>query len=152
MVTSADCIKKYGQPDPGNSCLTNWKVPEDIRKECKVLPKIMYNVNKDMVTSLAQAFRNLISAGKISEIKVYGGCFCIRAKKGNPTVFSLHSWAIAIDLNMKDNVYKLNREQLIAKGLMPFSEEFINCLRLAGFVAGADWKTPDFMHFELSKL
>jgi hypothetical protein len=48
---------------------------------------------------------------------------------------------------------KLEREQIIKKGLTPFSEEFLDCFRSSGFDCGADWKNrPDFMHMQLAKI
>ncbi len=151
MITSKQCKTKYGVPDIKNSCLTTWEVPEFILLATKVLPKKIYNVNNDIIQPIELAFKNLIERELIAELKTFDGFFYIREKKGNTTP-SLHSWAVAVDFNAKDNVYGLNVEQLKAKQLTPFSDEFLQCFRDAGFDAGGDWKKQDRMHFQLSKL
>jgi hypothetical protein len=149
MVTSQQALKKYGMPSQSNPNLVLWDVPAEL--EIGVIPKRIY-CNKDIVAPLTAAFKALISTGCVTELKTWDGCFNIRKKRGLSSM-SLHSWGLAIDVNSWSNPLGLNREQIIAKGLTPFSEEFLNCFRSSGFDCGADWKSrPDFMHFQLSKI
>lgn len=149
MVTSEQARAKYGEPSESNKWLTLWDVPSDL--EVGVIPKKIY-CNKDLVKPLEQAFRNLIQRNKISELKTWDGCFNIRKARGK-NFMSLHSWGLAIDCNAQSNPLGLTREQIKAKGLTPFSEEFLQCFRDAGFECGADWKgRPDFMHFQLKNI
>ena len=148
MVTSAQALKKYGDPTK-ESNMTLWDIPTEL--EVGVIPKRLY-CNKDMVAPLTQAFKNLIATGFVKELKTWDGCFNIRKKRGL-TSMSLHSWGIAIDVNSSHNPLGLTREQIKAKGLTPFSEGFLQCFRDAGFDCGADWKSrPDFMHMQLKKI
>jgi len=149
MVTSAQCLRKYGEPSASNKNLVLWDVPTEL--EIGVIPKRIY-CNKDLIKPLEAAFKALIATGCVNELKTWDGCFNIRKKRGLASM-SLHSWAIAIDMNAFSNPLGLTREQIIARGLTPFSEKFLDCFRKNGFVCGADWKRrPDFMHVELANI
>ena len=148
MVTSAQALKKYGDPTLEKSMIV-WDVPTEL--EIGVIPKKIY-CNKDMVNPLSLAFKYLIERNFIKELKTWDGCFNIRKKRGLNSA-SLHSWGIAIDINASDNPLGKTREELVAMGKKPFSEGFLQCFRDAGFTCGADWKNrPDFMHMELANI
>jgi hypothetical protein len=140
MITSAQCLKKYGQPDPSNKWMILWDVPTAL--EIGVIPKRIY-CNKDLVKPLEQAFKNLIERGCVGELKTWDGCFNIRKKRGK-TSLSLHSWGVCLDVNAFEN----------GLGVKPkLSEGFVKCFKDAGFDWGGDWKNPiDGMHFQLSKI
>jgi hypothetical protein len=139
MVTSAQALKKYGDPTK-ESGMTLWDVPKEL--EIGVLPKRLY-CNKDMILPLTKAFKNLISTGCVKELKTWDGCFNIRKKRGLASM-SLHSWGIAIDVNAAWN--GLNKEPQLSK-------EFVNCFTTAGFDWGGTWTgRVDGMHFQLSKI
>ena len=65
MVTSAQCVKKYGQPSPSNPHLTLWDVPTEL--EIGVIPKRIY-CNKDLVQPLSKAFKALIEDRKSTRL------------------------------------------------------------------------------------
>jgi len=138
MVTSAQALKKYGDPTK-ESNMTVWDVPGHL--EVGAIPKRLY-CNKDMVVPLSEAFNNLVSRGKASELKTFDGCFNIRKKRGLSSM-SLHSWGIAIDVNAAWN--QLNMTPTL-------SPEFVKCFTDAGFTWGGTWTRKDGMHFELSKI
>jgi len=138
MVTSQQCLKKYGDPTLEKN-MTVWDVPTEL--EVGVIPKKLY-CNKDLVGPLSQAFKNLIDTGKVKELKTWDGCFNIRKKRGL-TSMSLHSWGIAIDVNAAWN--GLNKEPQLSK-------EFVKCFTDAGFDWGGTWQRKDGMHFQLSKI
>lgn len=140
MVTSKNCLAKYGEPTPSNPNLILWDVPAEL--EIGVIPKKLY-CNKDLVGPLQQAFKNLIASGFVVDLKTWDGCFNIRKKKGNGSM-SLHSWAIAIDVNAAWNGW-MKKPTL--------SPEFVKCFKDAGFDWGGDWtKQPDGMHFQLAEI
>jgi len=148
MVTSAQALKKYGDPVKEASMVL-WDVPTEL--EIGVIPKRLY-CNRDMIGPLSKAFKNLIDRGFVNELKTFDGCFNIRKKRALNSM-SLHSWGIAIDMNASDNVLGKSRKELIALGRNPFSEGFLQCFRDASFDCGADWVSrPDFMHVQLSKI
>lgn len=137
LLTSADCLKKYGPPELEKSMVL-WDVPAEL--EIGVVPKRLY-CNKDMVAPLTAAFQNLIKTGFIKELKTFDGCFNIRKKRG-ATSPSLHSWGVAIDVNAGWNAF----------GAKPtLSAGFVKCFTDAGFTWGGTWSKPDGMHFQLSK-
>ena len=138
MVTSAQALKKYGDPS-AQKFMTLWDVPAEL--EIGVIPKRIY-CNGDMVAPLTQAFKNLIDRGFVSELKTWDGCFNIRKKRGLSSM-SLHSWGIAIDVNAFEN--GLGKEPKLSAG-------FVKCFTDAGFDWGGVWKRKDGMHFQLSKI
>jgi hypothetical protein len=139
MVTPAQCVKKYGQPAADNKNLVLFDVPKDL--EIGAIPKRIY-CNKDMVEPLTRAFKNLIEREFVGELKTWDGCFNIRKMRGLNSM-SLHSWAIAVDLNAFEN----------GLGVTPkLSAGFVKCFTDAGFEWGGTWTRKDGMHFQLAKI
>ena len=138
MVTSAQCLKKYGDPTLERNMIL-WDVPAEL--EIGVIPKKLY-CNKDLVAPLTQAFKNLIATGFVKELKTWDGCFNIRKKRGL-TSMSLHSWGIAIDVNAAWN--GLGKTPVLSAG-------FVKCFTDAGFDWGGTWTRKDGMHFQLAKI
>jgi hypothetical protein len=138
MVTSQQALKKYGEPEL-ESHMILWDVPTSL--EIGIIPKRIY-CNKDMVTPLSVAFKNLIDRDLIKELKTWDGCFNIRKKRGLSSP-SLHSWGIAIDVNAAWN--QLNMKPTLSEG-------FVKCFTDAGFTWGGTWRRFDGMHFELAKI
>jgi hypothetical protein len=139
MVTSQQALKKYGQPSPSNPNLILWDVPTEL--EIGLIPKRIY-CNKDMVKPLSMAFQKLIDTGCVKELKTWDGCFNIRKMRGL-TSMSLHSWAIAVDVNAFEN--GLNQVPKLSK-------EFVECFTTSGFDWGGTWKRKDGMHFQLANI
>ena len=139
MVTSTQCLAKYGQPSASNKNMILWDVPPHL--EIGVIPKRIY-CNKDLVEPLTKAFENLIATGHVKELKTWDGCFNIRTKRGL-TSMSLHSWGIAVDVNAFEN--GLNQTPKLSPG-------FVKCFTDAGFDWGGTWKRKDGMHFQLAKI
>jgi hypothetical protein len=139
MVTSAQALKKYGEPSPSNKFLTLWDVPTEL--EIGVIPKRIY-CNKDLVEPLKKAFQSLIATGCVNELKTWDGCFNIRKKRGLSSM-SLHSWGIAIDVNAFEN----------GLGQTPkLSPQFVKCFTDNGFDWGGTWTRKDGMHFQLKAI
>lgn len=138
MITSKQCLAKYG-PAEKESALVLWVVPEYL--ELAVLPRRIY-CNRDLVHPLSQALLNVINHGLVDQLKTWDGCFNIRKKRGAVSS-SLHSWAVAIDINAAWNGF----------GKTPtMSPEFVKCFTDAGFDWGGTWSKPDGMHFQLKEL
>ena len=143
MVTSNDCIKKYGTPDihMERKHLELWDIPAEINKAIPELPNRLY-CNKALKAPFLLAFQNLIKQDLACQIMTWDGCFNIRKKKGGST-YSLHSWAIAIDINAAWNGFGATPQ-------MP--AEVVKCFTDAGFDWGGTWSKKDGMHFQLSKI
>jgi hypothetical protein len=139
MVTSAQCVKKYGNPSPSNPHLVLWDVPAEL--EIGVIPKRIY-CNKDLVQPLGRAFKALIDTGKVNELKTWDGCFNIRKKRGLSSM-SLHSWGIAIDVNAFENGLNVTPK---------LSQQFVKCFTDNGFDWGGTWQRKDGMHFQLRNI
>ena len=154
MVTSAQCLKKYGDPnllETQNKHFEIWFVPNDIREAFKHVrfsavgtigfPKKIF-INKDFKPILEKALRNVIERDLADELKTWDGCFIIRQKRGL-TSLSLHSWALAVDVNASEN--QLNQTPKL-------SAEFVACFTDAGCDWGGVWQRIDAMHMQISKI
>lgn len=142
MVTSAECLKKWGDPTVTTNELkymTLWDVPSHL--EVGVIPKRLY-CNKILIGPLMQAFSNIIDRGLVDELKTWDGCFNVRKKRGLKSL-SLHSWGIAIDINAAWN--GLGKEPTM-------STRLVKCFTDAGFEWGGTWSRKDGMHFQLRSI
>ena len=107
-----------------------------------VLPIKRIYINKDAIEPLNAALNEIKEKNLTDLIKSYDGCFNIRKKRGGIT-YSLHSWAIAIDINARENSY----------GRVPrMPMELVECFTNNGWEWGGYWKKPDGMHFQLKHL
>lgn len=144
MVTSVQCLRKYGEagnPKTEGRYMSIWNIPEDIRRAMPALPSRIY-CNNDLKAPLEKALRNVIVAGCAAELKTWDGCYQVRKKRGARSA-SLHSWGIAIDLNAAWNGF----------GKKPtLSSVFVDCFIRAGFDWGGRWSKPDGMHFQLASI
>jgi len=154
MITSAQCLKKYGDPnllETQQKHFEIWRVPNYIQDAFKHVrfsavgtigfPKKIF-VNKDFKPVLETALENLIYRGLTDELKTWDGCFIIRQKRGLSSL-SLHSWALAVDVNAFEN--QLNQTPKL-------SAEFVKCFTDASCTWGGTWKRVDSMHFEIASI
>lgn len=145
MLTSLQALNLFGKP--GADCearfFTYWDIPADINAAIPALPNKLY-CNKVLVAPLEKALRNLIAQGHAAELKTFDGCYSIRTKKGNAHAYSLHSWAIAIDVNAAWNAWQ--KPPTLSPG-------FVKCFIEAGFEWGGFWSPSnlDGMHFQLAE-
>ena len=136
MVTSTDCLNKYGEPSADNPYMMMLVIPANL--ELYTAPKKVW-CNKDMAVPLVNALSSVKFRGLSHELKTWDGCFNIRKKRGL-TSMSLHSWGIAVDINAFEN----------GLGLEPkLSAEFVKCFTDNGFDWGGTWRRKDGMHFQL---
>jgi len=143
MVTSKDCIEKYGEPDINmeRKHMELWDIPDDINEAIPEIPNKLY-CNKDLIEPLEKALRNIIDRGLACYIHTWDGCFNIRKKRGLLSL-SLHSWGIAIDINAAWN----------GLGKIPkMPKELVKCFTDAGFEWGGTWSRKDGMHFQLKSI
>lgn len=97
-----------------------------------------------MLPQLRGALRDVQLQGLADEINPdeYAGCYYPRFI-ANSTSLSLHSWGIAVDLNVPGN-------QRGTEGEM--HREVVAIFKKWGFAWGGDWSFTDPMHFELARL
>lgn len=146
-----ECAERYGAITVENDKVI-WKdeakwcailaIPEDIAQgwinTATGKPTLRIYSNKDIHRPLILALLLLKRRGLLSELKTFDGCFIIRKQRGGDSV-SYHSWAIAIDLNAKEN--PLGKKPVL-------SPEFVQCWKEAGWTWGGDWTRPDGQHFQ----
>lgn len=150
----ADCIARYGPvcTDPAGGLI--WKEAPTWVKPVAVPDAIVLRnylgkpvrwifANTDIHKPLTDAFLRVVIAGCAAEMKTYDGCFNVRFVRGMPGMISLHSFAIAIDFNAKDN-------PMGAPG--KWSDEFLHCFEKAGFTNGGSFGRKDFMHFQIKEI
>lgn len=154
MVTSNQCFKKYGDPSLLSTQIEFfevWIVPQNILDAFSHVrlsavgtlgfPKKIF-INKDFRPLLELALLNVISNKLTKELKTWDGCFIIREKRGLNSL-SLHSWAVAIDLNAFEN----------GLGKIPkLSKAFVKCFTDVGMDWGGIWTRKDGMHFQIKVL
>lgn len=126
------------QPDPA------W-VAANIRTE--TVP-ILGSVtgHKVLFPQLRGALREVVARGLAHEIhpEEYGGCYVPRFIGRDPGQgLSLHTWGIALDLNVPGNLRGVPGE---------INRDVVAIFKKWGFAWGGDWRWTDPMHFELARL
>ncbi len=96
--------------------------------------------HKLLVSVFQAVFEEIVLAGLTEEIKTFDGCFNIRKIRGSSTNMSLHSWAIAIDLNYKGNELRNSKPEMDPRIIAIFKKH--------GFYWGGNFRRKDGMHFE----
>ena len=139
MSAQKEIISKYGLPDnvyQAKYCEL-WKVQKDFAW----FPATKIFINKDFKNKLYNAFKELETNNLQSEIKTFDGCFQQRTVRGSDMI-SLHSWAMAIDINASTE--KLGQVK------STLSPKFIEIMLKNGLFWGGNYKgRKDPMHFSL---
>jgi hypothetical protein len=102
--------------------------------------------NKGMLPQLIGALSEIQALGLADKIhpSEYGGCYVPRYINHDPADgLSLHSWGIAVDLNVPEN-------QRGTAGQM--DPVVVQTFKKWGFAWGGDWHYTDPMHFEMDKV
>ncbi len=102
--------------------------------------------NKGMVPQLRAALTEVVQRGLADKIhpSEYAGCYYPRFIARDPAKgLSLHSWGIAVDLNVPGN-------QRGTVGAM--DRQVVAIFKKWGFAWGGDWSYTDPMHFEMAKV
>ncbi|MFC4261914.1 M15 family metallopeptidase [Ferruginibacter yonginensis] len=137
-LTARDIIiAEYGEP--GAAYQRKYCEVWNVKKDFPWFPADKMLINKDFKKVLGVAFRKLQERGQHTEIKTFDGCYNHRLSVGLK-VLSLHAWALAIDMNAKENPLK---------GAVRWSAGFLQTMRECGIYCGADWKRKDGMHFAM---
>jgi hypothetical protein len=138
MVTSKQLFTRFGAPEHEENMIV-LRVPLGL--ELDHVPQKIY-CNKDIAPHLLSAFKRISDQQLGHLIRTWDGCYNVR-RKTNQSTQSLHSWGYAVDINAAWNQYG-------KVGTM--DERIVKCFKDAGFDWGGDWKTPDFMHFQLASI
>lgn len=155
MVSSNDCIKKFGDPTINQTAwemknMAMFDIDDRVNKANPVIPNRVY-CNKVFGPVLNYWLIALMDAGLLSEIKTWDGCFNVRKKRGLSSL-SMHAFGVAVDINAAHNPLGVNAMLARSRGLVPFTNKFIEASR-KHVDCGADWVTrPDGMHFQIKAL
>lgn len=138
MSAQQDIITKYGEPtkDYFNIYCMMWEVINDF----SWFPAKRIYINKDFKLKLWSAFTELEAANLHHEIETFDGCYVERRVRGSNKM-SLHSWAMAIDLNASKE--KLGQVET------HFTTPFIDIMVKYVFWGGNYKGRKDPMHFSL---
>ena len=102
--------------------------------------------NRGMIPQLRSALIEVVQRGLADKIHAgqYGGCYVPRYIANDPAKgLSLHTWGIAIDLNVPEN-------QRGTVGQM--DRTVVSIFKKWGFAWGGDWNYTDPMHFEMDRV
>jgi D-alanyl-D-alanine carboxypeptidase len=102
--------------------------------------------HKVLFPQLRGALREIVARGLADEInpEEYGGCYVPRFIGRDPgNGLSLHTWGIAVDLNVPGNLRGVPGE---------IDRDVVAIFKRWGFAWGGDWAWTDPMHFELAAL
>jgi hypothetical protein len=154
MITTAQALAKYGQPNETGTYLTTIKLPYPMRiawdLDTKVTKMRCHKLVADAFLSVfnellaTYGYERLVELG----IDLYGGCFNFRKMRGG-TSWSKHAWGIAIDLDPARNTLKETSKT--ARFARPEYKQMIDIFYKHGFISLGREQNRDFMHFEYAK-
>lgn len=154
MMTTAEIIKKYGQPNERGTYLKTITLPYPMRIAWDLDVKVSkMRCHKDVADNFLAVFNDLLKYygyEKIVElgIDLYGGCFNYRKMRGG-TSWSTHAWGIAIDLDPARN--KLKETKRTARFARPEYKPMIDIFYKHGFESLGVEKDFDWMHFQIKE-
>jgi alkylation response protein AidB-like acyl-CoA dehydrogenase len=121
----------------------SWTRAHIVRARVPILGVV--RCNRAVVAQVRGALAQLRDAGLGGLIhpSEYGGCFAGRFANRNPAAgVSHHSWGVAIDLNVAENL----------RGRVPTMDpRVVAAFERWGFTWGGRWIVPDGMHFEFAR-
>jgi hypothetical protein len=130
--------------DGGVTVDPRWVATHIATEEVPILGRV--TCHRVMLPQLRAALTEVVRAGLADRIHPgeYGGCFHPRFIAEDPAKgLSLHSWGIAIDLNVPGNQRGTAGE---------LDREVVAIFKRWGFAWGGDWAYTDPMHLELAAL
>ena len=152
-MTTANIIKTYGQPgDTKNLTRINLPFPMVIAWDrTKTTSKMQ--VHKSAAPSLTKIFKEILAVYGLAEIKrlginLFGGSYNFRQMRGG-TKWSVHSWALAIDLDPSRNRLKATKKT--AQFAKPEYKKMIDIFYKHGWYSLGVEKDYDWMHFQFVK-
>ncbi|WP_312750574.1 M15 family metallopeptidase [Epilithonimonas hominis] len=155
MKTTSQYILKYGLPNQaGTGYLTTIELPFPLRiawdKKTSV-KKI--SCHKDIAEPLKAVFADLLKTYGYEKIKelgidLFGGCFNFRQMRGGSN-YSVHAWALAIDLDPERN--QLKETSKTARFARSEYKPMIDIFYKHGFISLGREKNYDWMHFQWDK-
>jgi hypothetical protein len=139
-----ELLEMYGKPwDDVDAWWKEWGAPVELPQPLRRLTKRgRFWANRDIVPVLESAFEQIADEGLSSHVRTYDGCFNVRKMRGKSTQWSLHSWALAIDLNAKTNTL----------GAEPsMNPRIVEIFTSRGFLWGGKFGRKDGMHYQRAR-
>ncbi len=146
-MSVTDAVGTFKYRDNGDGTITpesGWVNSYIRTEEVPILGTV--TCNKGMLPQLRGALTEVVQMGLSSSIHAdeYAGCYYPRYINRNPADgLSLHSWGIAVDLNVPGN-------QRGTAGEM--DRRVVAIFKSWGFAWGGDWNYTDPMHFEMDRV
>ena len=136
-----EVVNMYGKPwDDVDDWIKKWigpvRLPEELRRLTK---RGTIWTNKDLIPVYDSIFNEIVDQGLARHLKTYHGCFNCRKIRGSKTQWSTHTWALAIDLNMEENM--MGAAGKMHPGIVEIFEKH-------GFSWGGKFRRKDPMHFQ----
>ena len=152
MITTAECIKRYGTPNEVGTYLVSIDLPYPMVYNGKPVKKM--RCHKLVKDNFLAVFNEILSVYTYPEIvrlgiDKFGGCFNFRKMRGG-TEYSRHSWGIAIDLDPQRNLLKETSKT--ARFARPEYKPMIDIFYRNGFLSLGVEKNYDWMHFEIKPI
>ncbi len=149
MLSREAAIERYGAIDfasmhwpKADQWIKLFSIPPGVFKNWKVLdtqiPVSHIACNLDMHRPLQMALDAVVQSERTDELLTFDGAFNIRMVRGSQTMFSAHSYGLAIDINAATNPLG---------GPVTISQELAMCFTSVGFDWGARFQRMDGMHF-----
>lgn len=152
-MKTSDIIKAYGQPgDVKNLTTIMLPYPMRIAWDLKLTVNKM-QCHKLAAPSLTKVFNELLESYGLTELQrlgidLFGGSYNFRQMRGG-TEWSVHSWALAIDLDPARN--SLHATKDTAQFAKPEYQRMIDIFYKHGWYSLGREKNYDWMHFQFVK-
>jgi len=151
MITTAQIIKKYGNPDPDGKYLVMIDLPYPMIYDGKEVKRMRCHIL--VADNFMAVFAEILKTYGLAKIKAlgidkFGGCFNFRVMRGG-SEYSRHSWGIAIDLDPERNLLKETSKT--ARFARQEYKKMIDIFYKHGFVSLGREKNYDWMHFEIKE-
>ena len=153
-MTTQQVTIKYGAANiTGSGYLVKIKLPYPMRiawdLDSSVNSMMCHKLVADNFTAVFNELLAVYGYDKIKElgIDLFGGCFNYRKMRGG-NALSMHSWAIAIDLDPARNLLKESSKT--ARFARPEYKAMIDIFYKHGFISLGVEKNFDWMHFQIS--
>jgi len=154
MLTTKQCIEKFGKPNEAGTYLKSIILPYPMRIAWDLEEKVeKMRCHKDVADAFLAVFNDILTSygyERIVElgIDLYGGCFNFRKKRGG-SEWSKHAFGIAIDLDPARNTLKETSKT--ARFARAEYKEMIDIFYKHGFISLGREQNYDWMHFEYAK-
>lgn len=97
-------------------------------------------VNRFIADPLREALAACVALGDGYRVRTLG-CFAPRASRGNPRLFSLHSFGLAVDINADTNPMR-------SPMVRDIPDEWVAEFEARGWTWGGRWTVADPMHLQ----